>query len=141
MAILTSRPNQLALLASAILFALQYTISFSSSQTFAKRPYLLDPLKIGLILLAFGGGNVVGSVLGGISSDRVLKRLKEANGVSFPQVWLPLFLFRACADAVGLAVPTARTADEYRHVRLARRRDSIVGFPFSLRRILADFLA
>lgn len=87
--ILKSRPNQLALLSSAIIFALQYTISFSSSQTFAKRPYLLNPLSIGLILLAFGSGNVVGSVLGGMSSDRVLRRLKEENGgVSMPQVRL-----------------------------------------------------
>lgn len=94
MSIIRSRPNRFALLASAILFALQYTISFSSSQTFAKTPYLLDPLNIGLILLAFGGGNVVGSVFGGMSSDRVLRRLTEADGgVSLPQVCLSLFSF------------------------------------------------
>ena len=54
--------NALAIFASALLFALQYTMSFSSSRSFGEGPYGFDPLKIGFVLLSFGGGNMVGSI-------------------------------------------------------------------------------
>jgi hypothetical protein len=43
-------------------------------------PYNYTPLKIGLLLLSFGGGNVLGSVMGGRYSDIILRKLKKKNG-------------------------------------------------------------
>jgi len=43
-------------------------------------PYDYTPLKIGLVLLSFGGGNVLGSVMGGRYSDMILRKLKKKNG-------------------------------------------------------------
>lgn len=70
----------LTLLPRSCLFATQYTIAFTAAVTFAEAPYLYSPLKIGLVLLAFGGGNVLGSLLGGKYSDIILRRLKAKNG-------------------------------------------------------------
>jgi MFS family permease len=39
-----------------ILFGLQYTICFTAARTLSKPPYNYDPLHIGLVMLAFGGG-------------------------------------------------------------------------------------
>jgi hypothetical protein len=50
-------------------------------------PYNYNPLIIGVVILAFGAGNMVGSVAGGKWSDVYLRRLREANnGVSVPEV-------------------------------------------------------
>ena len=77
-------------------------------------------------MLAFGGGNVVGSVFGGISSDRVLKRLKEANdGISLPQVCL-FFLLSSLPLTVLAPVPATGTVDEYSDVRATRGHRSLV---------------
>jgi predicted MFS family arabinose efflux permease len=35
---------------------------------------------IGVILLSFGGGSIIGSIVGGRYSDRMLQRYKKANG-------------------------------------------------------------
>ena len=54
-------------------------------------PYNYNPLIIGVVILAFGAGNMVGSVAGGKWSDVYLRRLREANnGVSVPEVGSPL---------------------------------------------------
>jgi MFS family permease len=56
-------------------------------------PYNYNPLIIGVVILSFGAGNMVGSVAGGKWSDVYLRRLREANnGVSVPEV-RPLFLY------------------------------------------------
>jgi MFS family permease len=50
-------------------------------------PYNYNPLIIGVVILSFGAGNMVGSVAGGKWSDVYLRRLREANnGVSVPEV-------------------------------------------------------
>ncbi|KAG7562297.1 hypothetical protein FFLO_02285 [Filobasidium floriforme] len=75
------RPNNfLAVTCSGLIFAAQYTITFTAAVTFAAPPYDYTPLKIGLLLLSFGGGNVLGSILGGRYSDLVLRKLKKKNG-------------------------------------------------------------
>jgi MFS family permease len=52
-------------------------------------PYNYNPLIIGVVILSFGAGNMVGSVAGGKWSDVYLRRLREANnGVSVPEVCL-----------------------------------------------------
>ena len=45
-----------------------------------RAPYNYNALYIGLIVLSFGIGSICGSVLGGRYSDRVLRKLKKANG-------------------------------------------------------------
>lgn len=56
-------------------------------QTFADAPYNYNALHVGLVLVAFGGGNVIGSVFGGVYSDIVLARLKKRNGgIGKPEV-------------------------------------------------------
>ncbi|CAG7852154.1 SubName: Full=Uncharacterized protein {ECO:0000313/EMBL:CCA72097.1} [Serendipita indica DSM 11827] len=84
------RKNNLAiLLPSALLFAFQYSICFTAARTFAAAPYHYDPLKIGLILLSFGFGNMCGSVLGGRWSDHTFAKLKEKNnGQGWPEMRL-----------------------------------------------------
>lgn len=78
--------NFLATTFSGLLFASQYSLSFSASKTFAEAPYNFGALDIGLVLLSFGVGNIVGSVGGGKYSDIVLRKLKIANnGVSEPE--------------------------------------------------------
>lgn len=78
---IVKKPNNvLAILSSGLLFGAQYTISFTAAVTFAEPPYNYSPLKVGLFLLSFGGGNVLGSILGGRYSDYVLQRLKRKNG-------------------------------------------------------------
>lgn len=74
-------------MSSGTIFAGQYTVAVTSAITFAEAPYDYDALHIGLVLVAFGGGNIIGSVVGGILSDWVLARLKRRNGgVGNPEV-------------------------------------------------------
>ena len=57
-------------------------------------PYNYNPLIIGVVILSFGAGNMVGSVAGGKWSDVYLRRLREANnGVSVPEVCQRLSTF------------------------------------------------
>jgi MFS family permease len=69
------------------LFAYQYAVAFTAALTFAGAPYNYGSVKVGLVLLSFGIGNLAGSVLGGRWSDRVLAQLKAKNGgESVPEV-------------------------------------------------------
>lgn len=52
---------------TGLIFGAQFQLSYLAAIVFAAPPYNYQPIIIGLILLAFGGGNVVGSVLGGRS--------------------------------------------------------------------------
>ncbi|OCF39649.1 hypothetical protein I317_06560 [Kwoniella heveanensis CBS 569] len=72
--------NALILTASGLLYAAQYTVVYTASITLGAAPYNYDSLKIGLVLLAFGVGNIGASIFGGRYSDVVLRRLKKANG-------------------------------------------------------------
>ncbi|KZT53351.1 MFS general substrate transporter [Calocera cornea HHB12733] len=72
---------------SALLFAFVYSTSYTAAITFARPPYNYDSMYIGLVLLSFGLGNVLGSILGGRWSDCSLARLKAQNGgVSAPEM-------------------------------------------------------
>ena len=65
-------------------------------------PYNYNPLIIGVVILSFGAGNMVGSVAGGKWSDVYLRRLREANnGVSVPEV-RPLPTHICCAGKEAL---------------------------------------
>jgi hypothetical protein len=72
--------NAVVLVCSGLLFAAQYTTTYTAAITFARPPYDYNPLIIGVIVLAFGVGNIVGSVLGGRASDHILKHLAAKNG-------------------------------------------------------------
>ncbi|EJT99833.1 MFS general substrate transporter [Dacryopinax primogenitus] len=84
------RSNNLTILfGSGLLFAFAYSTTYTAAVTFAKPPYNYGSLEVGLVLLSFGLGNVLGSVLGGRWSDRSLARLKALNdGKSKPEMRL-----------------------------------------------------
>ncbi|KAF9230561.1 MFS general substrate transporter [Melanogaster broomeanus] len=84
-----SRRNNVAILIpSGLLFAFGFSITYTCARTLALY-YDYDALRTGLVLLAYGIGCLLGSVLGGRWSDRTLARLKAANGgVSFPEMRL-----------------------------------------------------
>ncbi|KAG9097921.1 hypothetical protein FRC06_007010 [Ceratobasidium sp. 370] len=87
--ILKQRTNVCILSASGIMFAYQYGVCFTAALTFARAPYHFNPIKVGLVLLSFGLGNLAGSILGGRWSDHVLAKLKRENGgVSVPEMRL-----------------------------------------------------
>ncbi|KAG9041059.1 hypothetical protein FS837_012777, partial [Tulasnella sp. UAMH 9824] len=84
--ILKQKSNIVVLLASGSFFGFSYGICYTCARTFAAPPYSYNALKVGSVLLSFGLGNVAGSILGGKWSDRILSRLKAANGgVSKPE--------------------------------------------------------
>lgn len=81
MALILKQPtNLLILTSSALSFSAQYTIVYTASITLGKAPYSYGSLKIGLVVLAFGIGNILASMIGGKYSDMVLKKLKKKNG-------------------------------------------------------------
>ncbi|KZS93595.1 MFS general substrate transporter, partial [Sistotremastrum niveocremeum HHB9708] len=84
------RKNNLAILfPSGLLFAFAYSISYTCSKTLFVAPYHYNALKVGLVLLSFGIGSMAGSILGGRWSDRMLVRMKAANGgKSYPEMRL-----------------------------------------------------
>lgn len=87
--IMKQKTNIAILLASGLLFGFSYGLCYTCARTFADAPYNYDPLRVGAILLSFGLGSVGGSVLGGRWSDRILIRLKKANGgISTPEMRL-----------------------------------------------------
>lgn len=79
-AVLREPANVLILTYSGLIFGSQYCMTYTASRTFAAAPYNCTPIQVGLVLLAFGIGNVVGSVGGGRYSDYVLRKMKERNG-------------------------------------------------------------
>ncbi|KAH7915436.1 major facilitator superfamily domain-containing protein [Hygrophoropsis aurantiaca] len=77
--ILRRKNNLAALCSSALVFGFCYSIVYTCARTLASS-YNYNALQTGLVLLAFGLGNMVGSILGGRWSDRELARLKAKNG-------------------------------------------------------------
>ncbi|KAI6166681.1 vacuolar DHA amino acid exporter [Pisolithus thermaeus] len=86
--ILGRKHNLMILIPSGLLFAFTYSISYTCARTLSLY-YSYDALSTGLVLLSFGIGSLLGSVLGGRWSDRTLVRLRTANdGMSFPEMRL-----------------------------------------------------
>ncbi|KZT12153.1 MFS general substrate transporter [Laetiporus sulphureus 93-53] len=91
--VLRRKNNVVIILASALLFAFEFSITYTASLTLANE-YHYDALKIGLVLLAFGIGMLLGSLLGGRYSDHVLAKLKAKNGgISAPEMRLQSTMF------------------------------------------------
>ncbi|CAE6461481.1 unnamed protein product [Rhizoctonia solani] len=117
--VVKERTNLCILFASGLLFAYQYAVAFTAALTFAAAPYYYNSIKVGLVLLSFGLGNLAGSIFGGRWSDRVLAQLKAKNGgESVPEmrlqstkpamVFLPFFVVAyawMCDKHVNIAGP------------------------------------
>ncbi|KAL4070033.1 major facilitator superfamily domain-containing protein [Scleroderma yunnanense] len=84
-----SRKNNFAILvASGLLFGLNFSIPYTCARTLTLY-YHYDALRTGLVLLSFGIGSMFGSISGGRWSDRTLARLKAGDGgVSYPEMRL-----------------------------------------------------
>ncbi|KAL4266522.1 MFS transporter superfamily protein [Pleurotus pulmonarius] len=83
------RPNNfIILLASGSLYAFGFLISYTTARTLGNM-YHYNALKIGLVLLSFGLGNLAGSVLGGRYSDYTYRKHKnECEGRASPETRL-----------------------------------------------------
>ncbi|KAK4057455.1 hypothetical protein OIO90_001524 [Microbotryomycetes sp. JL221] len=77
--VLRCKENFIAIAFSGLLFASQYCITYTAARSFASEPYNFDSLRVGLVLLSFGMGNLIGSVLGGRYSDHVFNSMKAHN--------------------------------------------------------------
>jgi MFS family permease len=67
----------------------KYSLSFTASRALAAAPWNYSPVKIGLVLMSYGFGNAIGSIVGGRYSDKVLARLKRKNdGIGSPDMRL-----------------------------------------------------
>ncbi|OXB38019.1 hypothetical protein J007_02246 [Cryptococcus neoformans] len=117
MALILKRPtNLLILTSSALSFSAQYTIVYTASITLGKAPYSYGSLKIGLVVLAFGIGNILASLIGGKYSDMVLKKLKKKNGgVGNPEMRLRSTVL-AMPILVASFLAYAWTAEEKVHI-------------------------
>jgi len=71
--------NVFMLLASGFNFSFEFVVIYTTSRSLSTY-YHYSPVKIGLTLLAFGLGTVIGSLFGGRWSDYQLARLKAKNG-------------------------------------------------------------
>ncbi|KAH8082849.1 MFS general substrate transporter [Cristinia sonorae] len=80
--------NILIVIASGLNFAFSYSIGYTCARTLSNN-YHYGALKIGLVLLSFGVGNVLGSVLGGQWSDLVQKNLMRLRSIIIPMFILP----------------------------------------------------
>ncbi|KAJ3805247.1 vacuolar DHA amino acid exporter [Lentinula lateritia] len=86
--ILRRKYNLFMLTASGFYFSFAFVVVYTTSRTLGTY-YLYDPLKIGLVLLAYGIGTVGGSIAGGRWSDYQLSKLKVKNeGKSTPEMRL-----------------------------------------------------
>lgn len=86
--ILGHKNNFVILIVSGMLFGLSFGITYTCSRTLALY-YRYDALKTGLVLLSFGIGSILGSILGGRWSDRTQAHRKAANGgVGYPEMRL-----------------------------------------------------
>ncbi|KAG1900320.1 MFS general substrate transporter [Suillus fuscotomentosus] len=116
LSIVGRKNNVPILIASGFTLGLTFSIAYTSARTLSMY-YDYDALMTGLVLLTFGVGSVMGSILGGRWSDRTLTRLKAANGgISFPEMrlestkiamlWLPLSVIGyawVCQEQVNIA--------------------------------------
>ncbi|KZT67114.1 MFS general substrate transporter [Daedalea quercina L-15889] len=108
--------NVVIIIASALLFAFEYSILYTASLTLANK-YQYDALKIGLTLLSFGIGALLGSMVGGRYSDYVLVMMRTKNGgksspemrlqsTMYPMLFLPASIIAygwVCEEHVHVA--------------------------------------
>ncbi|KAF8257483.1 MFS general substrate transporter [Lactarius quietus] len=76
--VLKRRNNIATLVPSGFFYAFNINITYTCSRLLGNH-YDYDALKIGLVLLSYGAGCMLGSILGGRWSDRAIQRLTSAN--------------------------------------------------------------
>lgn len=76
--VLKRRNNITTLFASGLFCAFTTTLTYTSARLLGNQ-YNYDALKIGLVLVSYGAGCMLGSTLGGRWSDQALRRLTDAN--------------------------------------------------------------
>ncbi|EPT00306.1 hypothetical protein FOMPIDRAFT_1030567 [Fomitopsis schrenkii] len=92
-AVLRCPNNVVIIIASALFFAFEYSLLYTASLTLAN-VYEYDALKIGLTLLSFGFGALLGSVVGGRYSDYILVQMRGRHGAnSSPEMRLQSTLY------------------------------------------------
>ena len=80
--------------------------------SFTPSRYNYGSLKVGLVLVSFGGGNILGSLLGGRYSDFMRAKLTKANGgITEPEMRLKS-MFAAIPVMIGSFLGYAWTAQE-----------------------------
>ncbi|KAG0704824.1 vacuolar DHA amino acid exporter [Suillus ampliporus] len=77
--ILSRKNNVIILTANGLIFGFNYCLSYTCARTLTDA-YGYDALSVGLVLLCQGVGSIAGSIFGGRWSDRVLAKMKKANG-------------------------------------------------------------
>ncbi|KAF9068628.1 major facilitator superfamily domain-containing protein [Rhodocollybia butyracea] len=106
MAVILSRKyNLFMLFASGLYYAFAFVLVYTTSRSLDTH-YHLDPLKIGFVLVAYGIGTILGSIMGGRWSDHQLSRIKSKEGGVTPEMRLKstvhgLVIFPLCV--VGYA--------------------------------------
>ncbi|TCD62100.1 hypothetical protein EIP91_007475 [Steccherinum ochraceum] len=104
--IVLRRYNNIAIsMASGLCFSFGYSLTYTSTRTLSTW-YGYDPLRIGLVLLAYGAGSALGSVLGGRWSDYVVKVQAGGCQALEPETRLDsikylVFLLPGCVTAYG----------------------------------------
>ncbi|KAG2130662.1 vacuolar DHA amino acid exporter [Suillus bovinus] len=115
--ILSRKNNVLILTVNGLIFGFNYCLSYSCERTLAN-VYGYNALSVGLVLLCLGIGSVAGSIIGGRWSDRVVGRMKKANGgqwyaemrlesAKLAMPWIPPFIIGygwACDKHLNVAV-------------------------------------
>ncbi|KAJ7579252.1 major facilitator superfamily domain-containing protein [Mycena floridula] len=102
--------NLLVLVASGLLYGFAYCVTYTTSRTLGTF-YHYDSLKIGLVLLSFGIGQMVGSYGGGRWSDHVLARKIARDGKASSEARLESVqytMFILPAFVLGLAWVTEK---------------------------------
>ncbi|KAG1743214.1 vacuolar DHA amino acid exporter [Suillus paluster] len=77
--ILSRKNNVVILTANGLVFGFNYCLSYTCARTLTNA-YGYGALSVGLVLLCQGVGSIAGSIIGGRWSDRVLAKMKKANG-------------------------------------------------------------
>ncbi|KAG2101527.1 major facilitator superfamily domain-containing protein [Suillus cothurnatus] len=77
--ILSRKNNVLILIPNGLVFGFNYCLSYTCERTLANA-YGYNALSVGMVLLCLGVGSIAGSIIGGRWSDRVVRKMKQANG-------------------------------------------------------------
>ncbi|TFY56644.1 hypothetical protein EVJ58_g7508 [Rhodofomes roseus] len=85
--VLSRRNNLVILFASGLLFAFNFSITYTASRTLANE-YHYDALDTGFVLLAYGIGCLLGSVLGGRYSDHIFTKMRLQSTL-VPMLFFP----------------------------------------------------
>ncbi|KAH7096979.1 vacuolar DHA amino acid exporter [Auriculariales sp. MPI-PUGE-AT-0066] len=80
--VLRRKNNISIVILSSLMFGLSYSISYTAVRTLSVSPYHYDSLRVGFVLLSFGIGNIVGSIISGRYSDHKLAKRKASGSPS-----------------------------------------------------------